>query len=282
MKAVQPLTRYRIPKTGFLKARTLADFIAYMGSVLGYTVKFTGDPTSHVRADGSTFVDISGNAAPGATGPPGANGPDGANGPPGDDSTTPGPDNTTPGPKGATPTSPGPIGPLTPGPVGVPGLPGPAGSPGPAGTPSGTMGGAGPPGPPGPVGADGPPGSPGPPGDKFSIVNVARGINVGMSALEAPRPYFIQRLTFRTAKAGIAIPSLYLDTVEASSLRVMSCSVHGAGVKIEGAAVFIDSPTAGGVVTIAGIRKGQGAWHYRDYTEAQRLTNNQFYARAYA
>ena len=282
MKAVQPLTRYRIPKTGFLKARTLADFIAYMGSVLGYTVKFTGDPTSHVRADGSTFVDISSNAAPGATGPSGANGPDGADGPQGDDSTTPGPDNTTPGPKGATPTGPGPIGPLTPGPPGIPGTAGPAGAPGPAGSDSGTPGATGQPGPPGPRGEDGPVGGPGPPGDKFSIVNVARGINVGMCALEAPRPYFIQRLTYRAAKTALTIPSIYLDTVERSSLRVMSCSVHGAGVKIEGATVEIDSPSAGGVVTIAGIRKGQGAWHYRDYTEAQRLTNNEFYARAYA
>jgi len=283
MKNAPPLTRYRLPRAGILKASALADFIAYVGVALGYTVKFDGNPSAHIRADGSTYVDLRRGGPPGPTGAPGGNGPPGADGPPGTDNTTPGEDSTTPGPPGDAPTSPGPPGPYTPGPQGLPGPDGPPGPAGPAGPdggpqgPTGAPGAPGPPGPPGIIGADGPP------GDKFAIVTVAQDYHVGMAALEAPRPYFIQRLTFNAARQTLRIPRLFLGTICRDSLRMMSCSAHGAGVRIVGDSVIVETQLeAQGTVTVCGIRKGCGHWLYQDFTESQRLTNNRFYSQAHA
>jgi len=279
MKSTPPLNSYRIPKEGFLKASTLADFIAFMGAIVGYSVKFSGNPLTFTRADGSTYVDLSGGGPTGPTGPSPTGAP-GANGPQGEQGAT-GPDNLTPGPPGPTPTGPGPIGPLTPGPLGEPGPAGPtgpAGSTGPANTTPGPMG---PSGPLGPQGPDGPTGPPGPPGDKFAIVE-SLGAFVGMAATEAPRPYFIHRLTFNGKKKSIVIPNVFLGTVGADSVRVMSCSILGVGARVVGNKVLIDTENRDrGIVTVAGIRRGFSKWEYRDYTEAQRLTNNAFYAEAY-
>lgn len=282
MKSQPPLNTYRLPKEGFLKASTLADFIAFMGAVVGYSVKFSDDPSSHMRADGSMFVDLSGAGPPGPQGATGATGAPGAKGPDGPNSTVPGPDNETPGPPGPTPTEPGPDGPLTPGPTGIPGTAGPAGPEGPPGPANSTPGPMGPSGPLGPQGPDGSPGPPGPDGDKYAIVE-SLGAFVGMAATEAPRPYFIQRLTFNGNKKSIVIPSIFLGTVDADSVKVMSCSLPGVGARVVGNRVLIDTENKyHGTVTVAGIRRDFSDWCYLDYTERQRLTNNAFYSKAYA
>ena len=281
MKSQPPLNSYRLPKSGFLKASTLADFIAFMGSVVGYSVKFSDNPSNHVRADGSMFVDLSGAGPPGPSGPSGATGAPGAPGPPGPNSSVPGPDNETPGPPGPTPTEPGPPGPLTPGPTGIPGAAGPAGPAGPTGPANSTPGPMGPPGPLGPQGPDGSPGQPGPDGDKYAIVK-SLGAFVGMAATEAPRPYFIHRLIFNGKKKSVVIPSIFLGTVDADSVKVMSCSLPGVGARVVGNRVLIDTENKyRGTVTVAGIRRDYSDWYYLDYTERQRLTNNAFYASAH-
>jgi hypothetical protein len=104
-----------------------------------------------------------------------------------------------------------------------------------------------------------------------------------MAALEGPRPYFIERLTFDATQKTIAIPRLFLGAIEPDSLRVMSCSIQGAGAAIVGGKVKIEAPKGeAGTVTVIGIRRGLNDWHYRDYTDAQRLTNNRFYSLAHA
>ena len=131
------------------------------------------------------------------------------------------------------------------------------------------------------MGPDGTPGPPGEEGDKFAIVE-SLGAFVGMAATEAPRPYFIQRLTFSGRNKSIVIPALLLGTVDADSVKVMSCSIPGLGARVVGNKVLIDAENKErGTVTIAGIRRGFSDWYYLDYTERQRLTNNAFYASAH-
>jgi hypothetical protein len=174
--------------------------------------------------------------------------------------------------------APGPPGTDQPGPPGPPGDPGPYGPDGPDNLIPG------PPGPTGPTGGPGPPGpggAPGEPGDKFAIVE-AGGMFVGMAALEAPRPYFIERLTFKANESAVTIPALFLGTIEPASLRVMACNVPAVGVRIDGISVAISGKHSGGIVTVIGIRRGFDGWHFKDYTIDQKRNNDQFYNSAHA
>ena len=138
-------------------------------------------------------------------------------------------------------------------------------------------------GPTGYPGPDGFQGERGDPGDKFAIVDMPSGEFIGMAALEAPRPYFIHRLTFNAKQKSATIPKLFLGTVDHKSLRVSACSLQGVGASISGNRVKIDNPKGNPcVVTIIGIRRGLKGWHYRNFTEAQRLKNNRFYSKAYS
>lgn len=142
------------------------------------------------------------------------------------------------------------------------------------------------PGPPGPTGPDGPPGDPGPaglpgaPGDKFAIVSAGESF-VGMSALEAPRPYFIERIEIPAGKSSAEISQLFLGTIEPGSLRVMAFSIPGIGVTVEGGKVKTHGKHSGGIATVIGVRRHFKGWHFRDYSESQRQRNNEFYASAY-
>jgi hypothetical protein len=165
-----------------------------------------------------------------------------------------------------------------------PGPPGPDGSPGPYGPDGPPNLVPGPPGPPGPTGLPGSPGPgglPGEPGDKFAIVE-AGGMFVGMAALEAPRPYFVERLTFKANENAVTIPALFLGTVELSSLRVMACNVPAVGVRIDGLSVAISGKHSGGIVTVIGIRRGFDGWHFKDYSANQKRNNDWFYNSAHA
>ncbi len=273
--------RYMLPKSGVLKASQLSDYIRFMGRVLGYKISFANEPGFQERADGSTYIDLTGSHPPGPdgaagmAGSPGPTGPAGAAGPAG-------PPSTTPGPPGPAQTTPGPPGPMPTGPDGIPGIPGP---PGPVGSPGPDGGPQGPPGEPGDTGApgpDGPQGPPGPPGDKYAIVTVAEGWHVGMIATESPRPYFVERLTFSATTKSIPIPALFRGTIEPDSLRVMSCSLTGCGAYIKGNRAVIDSQGRAGTVTVAGIRRGCGNWFYRDYTPDQKRKNDDFYSLAHS
>jgi len=291
---IKPQTTYKLPSHGVLKAADLAGLITWVGGHLGHRVQFLGATRTEERNDGSMLVDfrqLGPPGGPGPAGPPGSTGPTGATGSPGGY-----------GPAGPTPTGPGPVGGFgppgpdntTPGPPGPLGPTGPAGAAGPAGPigDTGDIGDMGAPGDPGAPGEMGPTGYPGPTGyqgargptgNKFAIVSMPDGSHRGMSALEAPRPYFIHRLTFKVKQKSAVIPRIFLGTVERKSLRVAACSVQGVGARIAGDRVQIDSPKgAACVVTIIGIRRGLARWHYRDFSERQRLTNNQFYSAAYA
>jgi len=125
-------------------------------------------------------------------------------------------------------------------------------------------------------------GSPGDPGDKYAIVTVSEGRHVGMIATESPRPYFVERLTFSATTKSILIPALFRGTIEPDSLRVMALSVPCCGAYIKGNRVVIGAQESGGVVTVAGIRRGCGNWFYRDYTPEQKRKNDAFYSLAHA
>lgn len=273
--------RYILPKSGVLKNSQLADFIRFMGRVLSYKVSFVDEPGFQERADGSTYIDLTGNHPAGPAGEEGMAGERGARGPTGGAGPA-GEPGTTPGPKGVNQTTPGPPGPMPTGPPGFPGIPGdpgPAGAPGPDGGPQGPTG---EPGDTGPTGADGPIGAPGDPGDKYAIVTVSEGRHVGMIATESPRPYFVERLKFSSGTKRILIPALFRGTIKPNSLRVMALSVPGCGAYIEGNYVIIGAQESGGVVTVAGVRKGFGNWFYRDFTEGQKRKNELFYSSAHA
>jgi hypothetical protein len=105
---------------------------------------------------------------------------------------------------------------------------------------------------------------------------------VGMAALEAPRPYFIERLTFKANESAVTIPALFLGTIEPASLRVMACNVPAVGVRIDGISVAISGKHSGGIVTVIGIRRGFDGWHFKDYTIDQKRNNDQFYNSAHA
>lgn len=285
---LKPKNTYTLPASGVLKSPDLSRLIEWVGKALGHKVKFVGADKVETRNDGSDYVDFRSPGPTGAPGPSGPSGPTGATGatgapggfgPPGPaggpgpvgDFGPDGPDNTTPGPPGP------------PGPKGTTGAAGPTGDPGDPGATGdpGTDNFA--PGPLGPQGIKGTPGAPGPPGDKFAIVDLPSGECVGMAALEAPRPYFIHSLTFNAKQKSAVIPRLFLGTIERKSLRVSACSVQGVGASISGNRVKIENPGSKHcVVTIIGIRRGLKGWHYRNFTEAQRLTNNRFYSKAYA
>ena len=114
-------------------------------------------------------------------------------------------------------------------------------------------------------------------------MTIGEDLYVGMAALEAPRPYFIERLTFDGTKKSIAIPRLFIGAIEPDTLRVMSCSIQGAGASIAGGKVKVDAPEgSAGIVAVVGIRRGLQDWHYRDFTDAQRVNNNHFYSLAHA
>lgn len=180
---------------------------------------------------------------------------------------------------------PGPAGADAPGP---PGGPGPDGDFGPDGPENMMPGPAGPPGPPGPMGPPGGMGPPGEPGDKFAIVPAGSRF-VGMAALEAPRPYFIHRLTFDlTSYRFVLIPQIYLDTIEPGSLRIMSCSQPGLGLRIVGDTIEVSPPQSLQVsksqsltVCLIGLRCGFSDWYFRDFTEGQRQKNAAFYDSAH-
>ena len=164
-----------------------------------------------------------------------------------------------------------------------PGLPGPAGPPGPYGPdgPAQTL--PGPPGPTGPPGAPGPPGPDGPtgePGDKFAIVAAGESF-VGMAALEAPRPYFIESIKVPANCSKVEVPALFLGTIEPNSLRVMSFSVPGIGARVKGSTVEIIGKHSGGIVSVIGIRRHLAWWHFKDFTANQMENNRQFYASAH-
>jgi len=279
---------YRLPKPGVLHAESLNDLIHWVGGILGYEVSFS-QAKPRENADGSQYVDFRQPGPKGADGPPGppgnpgssppganAPGPNGEEGPEGDFGPD-GPDNTTPGPKGPK------------GLIGLPGdnMPGPRGPTGPTGPANLMPGPDGDPGEPGPPGPAGPQGDPGEPGDKFAIVEAGSRF-VGMAALEAPRPYFIHRLTFDlTGGRFVLIPQIYLDSIEPQSLRVMACSVPGLGLRIVGDTVEVSpspslkvSPSQS--LTLIGIRRGFSDWYFRDFTEKQRQTNNAFYSSAHS
>lgn len=289
---IEPRRTYKLPKSGVLKAADLAQFIQWVGSNLGFGVKFDGETRVEERADGSTLIDFRRPGPNGAPGPPGPNGPpgplglpgaDGAGGPPGATPTTVGPDGDD-GPDGAPYTAPGPDGPK--GDKGEKGddLPGPLGPRGEIGPTDHTPGPKGAPGAPGYVGYPGEPGTPGIDftGDKTAIVTVSDGQHIGMIATESPRPYFVQRLTFSSGTRRILIPALFRGTIESDSLRVMALSTPGCGAYIEGDYVVIGAQESGGVVTVAGVRRGCGNWFYRDYTENQKRKNELFYSLAHA
>lgn len=272
--------RYILPKSGVLKNSQLADFIRFMGRVLSYKVSFVDEPGFQERADGSTYIDLTGNHPAGPAGEEGMTGPVGGPGPPGGPGPA-GPPSTTPGPPGPAQTTPGPPGPMPTGPDGIPGIPGTPGPVGPPGPDGGPQGPPGEPGDPGEQGPDGPVGPPGDPGDKYAIVTVSEGRHVGMIATESPRPYFVERLTFSAGTRRILIPALFRGTIEPDSLRVMALSTPGCGAFIDGNYVVIGAQESGGVVTIAGVRRGFGNWFYRDYTEDQKRKNEAFYSSAH-
>lgn len=180
------------------------------------------------------------------------------------------------------------IDPLATGPSGppgtdYPGLPGPPGPPGPDGPdgPTQTL-----PGPPGPMGPAGEPGPPGPmgltgePGDKFAIVEAGDSF-VGMAALEAPRPYFIEFIKVPANCSKVEVPALFLGTIEPGSLRVMSFSIPGVGLRVKGSTVGISGKHGGGTVSVIGIRRHLAWWHFKDFTALQKENNRKFYASAH-
>ena len=272
--------RYILPKSGVLKNSQLADFIRFMARVLSYKVSFVDEPGFHERADGSTYIDLTGNHPAGPSGEEGMTGPVGGPGPPGGPGPA-GPPSITPGPPGPAQTTPGPPGPMPTGPDGIPGIPGTPGPAGPPGPDGGPQGPPGDPGDPGPIGSDGPVGPPGDPGDKYAIVTVSEGRHVGMIATESPRPYFVERLTFSAGTRRIPIPALFRGVIEPDSLRIMALSTPGCGAYIEGNYVVIGAQESGGAVTVAGVRRGFGNWFYRDFTEDQKRKNDDFYSSAH-
>ena len=176
-----------------------------------------------------------------------------------------------------------PTGPPGPNGTDYPGLPGPDGPPGaegPQGPPQTLPGPDGPTGFPGGKGPNGIAGAPGDPGDKFAIIEAGESF-IGMSALEAPRPYFIERIAIAKGKTSAAINPVFLGTIEPGSLRVMAFSIPGVGVTIDGDKVKTHGRHGGGVATVIGIRGHFDGWHFRNFTEAQKAKNDAFYSSAY-
>ena len=309
MASAKTKTRYKLPRPGFLKLPDFVGVVETLGQMIGYGVQFNGARGVSQNADGSWKLNFNhvgprGDEGPagetGETGPAGSLGlaPIGPTGPAG----SPGPA----GPPGDTPTEKGPDGP--PGPPGPPGddKPGPAGPPGPQGEPNNEPGPPGDPGPPGPAGNPGPPGPQGPkgpqgphgfyipgppgdpgepgvPGDKFAIVTLPDGRNVGFHATEGGRPWFFDEITF-VSETRMPVCQTFFGAIEPGSLRVIQVSQPGVGARIEGGQVVIERGSLSSpiVVTISGVRRGFSGWHFKPFSTAQRQRNEAFYNSAYA
>lgn len=309
MATARNKAKYKLPKPGFLRVADFLRVIEAIGEAVGYGVQFNGARGVSENADGSFKVDFNKPGPRGAEGPSGETGSPGPNGDPGlAPIGNPGPDGYPgdPGDIGDTPALPGPPGPKgfdgdpgndKPGPPGTdPGDPGPDGTEegpkGPDGDPGDNQ--PGPLGVPGPKGSKGPhgfyipgepgdPGEPGVPGDKFAIVTLPDGRNVGYHATEAGRPWFLDEITF-VLESSKPICPVFLGTIEPDSVRVIQVSRQGIGAKIERGRIILEGAMTSSpiVVTIAGIRRGFSGWHFKQFSDAQRERNERFYTSAYA
>ena len=308
MASAKTKTRYKLPRPGFLKMPDFVGIVETLGQMVGYGVQFNGARGVSQNADGSWKLNFNHVGPRGAEGPAGETGepgpagdpglaPIGADGPAGLDGPT--------GDPGEMPAFPGPPGPRVNGDPGddKPGPPGDEpGDPGPDGTEEGNPGPDGDPGEDayGPLGLPGPkgekgmhgfywpgdpgdPGTPGAPGDKYAIVTLPDGRNIGFHATEGGRPWFFDEITF-VSETRMPVCRTFLGTIDLDSLRVIQISRPGVGARVEGSQVVIERGSSSSpiVVTIAGIRRGFSDWHFKPFSTAQRKRNEAFYNSAYA
>jgi hypothetical protein len=184
----------------------------------------------------------------------------------------------TPGPGGENAIDPGPPGDL--GPMGGMGPPGPIG-------PSIT-------GPPGPIGPSvpGPPGGPGIPGAKLAIVQSGSEV-VGLHVVEQPEMRFMDCLDWRIRKgerfAFVRIPDRFMAAVRPSIVVTgltcemageLGAAVFGDFIQIEAKRSWFSRKEKRGTVTISALAKHCHRGRFPQFTEDQKLRNDEFWGRA--
>ena len=184
----------------------------------------------------------------------------------------------TTGPAGDNAVDPGPPG--DPGPAGPPGPPGPLGASVP-----------GDPGPPGPL-VPGPAGVPGEPGAKLAIVESGSEV-VGLHVVEQPEMRFMDCLDWRIRKgerfAFVRIPERFMAAVRPSIIVTgltcetageLGASVFSDFIQIEANRSWFSRKEKRGTVTISALAKHCHRGRFPQFTEDQKLRNDEFWGRA--